>query len=261
MLKTPFTALLATLLSFSACNQTTTILEQEQEAPQTVAATDTIVTDSTANPVSCQTTAPLFTPKDESMQDKTLQAYLQQLRQAVQQQDARLLTSLLDTSIATGFDASGGKTSFNAQWHPERKESELWPLLNQLLELGGTFVLQGNSKNLFALPYVYSAWPDTLDAFSFRAVVHDGAILRKEPDINAPAVCTLGRVILKTDYKRSYPQQDYVREKEWWYVESPDGGLKGYVSNTDMYSPVGFRALLNKNKQGRWRMTALVSGD
>ncbi|MBF9252043.1 hypothetical protein I2I11_01925 [Pontibacter sp. 172403-2] len=257
MKKTAFAAIL--LLHLAACSQTSNP-KQQQDASITATPADITTAASLHNPDSCQSNAPIFAPPTEPIKDASLQAYLRELELAVQQQDASKLLTLLDPNIATGFDGSGGLEGFKERWNPAAKGSELWPLLHQMLELGGTPMQQGDSSN-FALPYVYSAWPDSLDAFTYSAVVHDGAILRAEPAVSAAAVCALGRVILKVDYSKSYPQQDTVREKEWWYVASPDGQLRGYLHKSDLYSPVGYRAIFNKNKQGQWLMTALVSGD
>lgn len=258
MKKTAFAALL--LLHLAACSQTDNP-KQQQDSHVAATPADTLTADSLANPNECQSNAPVFAPPTELIKDASLQAYLQEMELAVQQQDAPKLLSLLDPNIATGFDGSGGLESFEKRWNPASEDADLWPLLHQMLELGGTPMQQGDSSSNFALPYVYSAWPDSLDAFAYSAVVHDGAILRVEPAANAAAVCSLSQVILKVDYSKSYPQQDNVREKEWWYVASPDGRLKGYLYKSDLYSPVGYRAIFNKNKQGKWQMTALVSGD
>lgn len=126
--------------------------------------------------------------------------------------------------------------------------------------MGGGYPLEDNNS-LYALPYVYSNWPDTVDAFAHVAVVNAGAILRKEPAANADAICTLERVILQANYEKSYPQQQKGRQLEWWHVQSADGNTQGYLSHTDVYSPVGYRAILNRNKQGKWQLTALVAGD
>ncbi|WP_347158043.1 hypothetical protein [Pontibacter chitinilyticus] len=247
----------AILLAFSlaACNHTSKPAQQPEQATLP----DSTITSATHN--RCQITAPVFVPATDEIKDASLQHFLQQLQQAVQQRDAQQLTSLLDPNIATGFDGSGGSSSFKKRWQLEDQTAAIWPLLHQLLQLGGTYMRQDSTNSTFALPYVYSAWPDSLDAFAYQAVVRDGAILRAEPDSSAPAICTLGRVILQTDYNKSYPLQENGREKTWWYVSSPDGQLHGYLYKSDLYSPVGYRALFNKNKQGQWRMTALVSGD
>ena len=220
--------------------------------------------DSTAQAIAplpgCTTAAPLLLPPDQAVSDASLSLYLEDLREAVQQQDPKRLQSLLDPGIRTGFDGSGGWEAFSRQWHPENRASEIWLLLDNLLRLGGGYMDAGN-PTLYALPYVYSHWPDSLDAFSHVAVTATGAVLREQPAANAAGVCTLGRVILQTDYAKSYPQGGNGTRKEWWYVQLPDGKLSGYVSHSDIYSPVGYRALFNQSEAGKWHMTALVAGD
>ncbi|RAU82211.1 hypothetical protein [Pontibacter arcticus] len=256
------TACFFILLAFTSCNESA----REPELQQTeIALSDSTESDTTIAappiPATCQTRAPHFAPVKQNITDPALQTYLRELENAVKTQEAEDLLNLLDPKISTGFDGSGGIEAFRKKWKPENKNSEVWPLLNKLLQLGGTHLKEDKTNRSFAMPYVYSAWPDTLDAFTFSAVINDNAPLRQEPDINATALCMLPRVILRVDYARSYPQQDNVPEKEWWYVESPDGQQKGYINKSDLYSPVGYRALFNKNKQGKWLMTALVAGD
>ena len=249
-------ALCACFCCLAACT------EQRSELTGTTA-NPTETPDSTAQataPVpACAATAPLLLPPEQTISDASLRQYLESLRAAVQAQDARQLQTLLDPNIRTGFDGSGGWEAFSRQWRPENTGSEIWLLLDNLLRLGGDMA-EGTPK-AYALPYVYSNWPDSLDAFSHVAVTRAGAILREQPVANAAGICTLDRIILQTDYARSYPQGDDAARKEWWYVQTPDGKLSGYLSHADLYSPVGYRALFNRNAQGEWHMTALVAGD
>ncbi|GAA4442082.1 hypothetical protein GCM10023188_41350 [Pontibacter saemangeumensis] len=252
-------ALCAGFCCLAACN------EQRSDLGSTAGTGNpTELPDSTAQataPVpACTAKAPLLLPPDQAITDATLRQYLESLQAAVQAQDAQQLQTLLDPNIRTGFDGSGGWEAFSRQWRPENTSSEIWLLLDNLLRLGGDYMADGNPA-AYALPYVYSNWPDSLDAFSHMAVTKPGAILREQPAANATGICTLDRIILQTDYARSYPQGDNTARKEWWYVQTPEGKLSGYLSHADLYSPVGYRALFNRNAQGKWHMTALVAGD
>ena len=243
----------------TACN------EQRSELDSTAGAGNkTEAPDSTAQAMEavpgCTTAAPLLLPPDQAVPDASLRLYLEQLREVVQAQDTQRLQTLLELNIRTGFDGSGGWEAFSRQWQPENAASEIWLLLDNLLRLGGGYMANSN-PTLYALPYVYSNWPDSLDAFSHVAVTTTGATLREQSTANAVGICTLDRVILQTDYSKSYPQGDAAARKEWWYVQTPDGKLSGYVSQSDIYSPVGYRAIFNQNTQGKWHMTALVAGD
>ena len=245
------------LYCLTSCN------EQRSELGST-AGSQPEAPDSTAlatEPVpACTTAAPLLLPPEQAVADTGLSNYLRHLHGAVQAQDAQHLQTLLDPNIRTSFGGTGGWDAFSRQWHPENATSEIWLLLDNLLRLGGDYMASGNQK-LYALPYVYSNWPDSLDAFTHVAVTRAGAILREQPTANAAAVCSLNRIILKADYSKSYPQSEAAARKEWWYVQTPDGKLSGYIHHTDMHSPVGYRAIFNQNSQGQWHMTALVAGD
>ncbi|ARS36361.1 hypothetical protein [Pontibacter actiniarum] len=255
-MKKTFIALLA-ILGLGACGQ------QESELTRSTAAVEATAEDTVASATeptaNCQVAAPVLLPPQQPVADPSLASYLQQLQEAVQTLDEAQLRQLLSPNISTSFGGSGGWESFQGQWHPENDSAEVWLLLERLLRLGGGYPLERN-QGLYALPYVYSNWPDSLDAFSHVAVTSRSAVLRQEPAANAPAVCTLDRLILQADYAKSYPQQQGP-QKEWWYVETTDGSQSGYINHADVYSPVGYRAIFNKDAQGQWRMTALVSGD
>lgn len=208
----------------------------------------------------CTTAAPLLLPPEQAVTDTSLRRYLQNLHEAVQTQNTRHLQTLLDPDIRTSFGGTGGWEAFSRQWQPENVKSEIWLLLDNLLRLGGGYMAEGNPK-LYAIPYVYSNWPDSLDAFSHVAVIRTGATLRRQPAANAAGICTLDKVILQVDYAKSYPQGEDAARKAWWYVQTPDGKLSGYIHHTDIHSPVGYRAIFNQNTQGQWHMTALVAGD
>ncbi|OKL41934.1 hypothetical protein [Pontibacter flavimaris] len=253
---------LISILILSACRQqeselTSAAITAQPAAQDTLQ--DTIAAAPETPPLpSCQTEAPLLLPPDTATTDAGLVKYLQQLEQAVQTQNAEQLQELVDPNIRTGFDENGGWSSFAGQWQPDNPSSEVWLLLQHLLQLGGGYPVE-NNRQVYALPYVYSNWPDSIDAFMHVAVIRTGAILREEPVANAPAVCTLNQVILKVDYGKSYPEG--APQKEWWHVQSADAQLQGYLHRSDVHSPVGYRAIFNKNKKGNWRMTALVAGD
>ncbi|MCX2739647.1 hypothetical protein [Pontibacter anaerobius] len=261
MKKITFTLLLPILI-LSACKQQESELASSATANQETATQDTLpditAAAAAAGIANCQVQAETLLPPDNPPSDTSLVAYLQEMEQVVQAQNPEGLRKLVSPDISTGFDGSGGWSDFARQWHPENEGAEVWLLLEHLLRLGGGYPVEGR-KDIFALPYVYSNWPDSIDAFMHVAVVKTGAILREEPAANASAVCSLNQVILKVDYGKSYPED--APQKEWWHVESADGELQGYLHHPDVHSPVGYRAIFNKNKRGKWQMTALVAGD
>lgn len=262
-MKHTYIAILSILI-LAGCRQQETELVATPGATvvQDTAAQDTAQpTPAPATPTvaACQVEAPLLLPPDSPVvTEASLQTYLKQFEDAVLSQDAEKLEKLVDPNIRIGFGDNGGWQDFADQWHLEDKQSEVWLQLEHLIRLGGGYPLAGN-KELYALPYVYSNWPDSIDAFMHIAVIKDNAILRADPAANADAVCSLHQVILKVDYGKSYPEG--APQKEWWHVQNADGELQGYLNRSDVHSPVGYRAIFNKNKRGQWQMTALVTGD
>lgn len=74
--------------------------------------------------------------------------------------------------------------------------------------------------------------------------------------------------IVKVDYEKSFPSfgeakiegVTYIGTKLWYYTESLDGKLKGFVFWDYIWSPIGYRANF-EFIDNEWKMTVLVAGD
>ena len=215
------------------------------ETTATTATTPTATTDtSTTRPPGDSTTPPSVTgPKlqfvDEASKDPTFAAYRDQLLAAVRARDAKKVLELSDPNIRLSFGGTGGRAAFE-----KALKEEIWGELEQILTLGGGF-----REGMFWAPYVYSAWPESQDAFEYLAVVGDDVPLRASPDTSAPVIATLSRDLVKRE----------GQPNPWQKVTTADGKT-GYVETKSVRSPVGYRAGLAKSKDG-WRMQALVAGD
>ena len=113
---------------------------------------------------------------------------------------------------------------------------------------------EGDGKSFWA-PYVYSNWPESMDAFEHVAAVRAGVALHATPAANAPRVATVDWEILKRMPKKTEDGQ----AGEWIKVKTANG-VEGWVATTDVYSPIGFRAGFSK-RSGQWKLEALVAGD
>lgn len=184
---------------------------------------------------------PKLQPIDEATNDPSLVAFRQELLAAVKRRDADAVVALADPKIRTSFGGGGGAADFRKAL----TQPGVWEDFEQLLSLGGKF--QGES---FWAPYVYSAWPDSHDAFEFVAVVADNTPLRESASASAPAIATLANDIVER-----------VKEEGTWVQIKTADGKTGWVEKTSVRSPVGYRAGFLKNKQGRWEINALVAGD
>src|SRR4051812_40997396 len=90
----------------------------------------------------------LLRPEDQSARDKSLQGMLEAMRTIVRHKDSQALLARMSPDFKVEFDAGKGPEAFRRRWAPEASTSPVWPLLDRLLSLGGTFY----SDALFAVP-------------------------------------------------------------------------------------------------------------
>ena len=179
---------------------------------------------------------------DEASKDPSFAAYRDQLIAAVIARDAKKVVALADPNIRLSFGGTGGRKAFE-----EALKEEIWGELQDILTNGGSF-----REGSFWAPYVYSAWPESHDAFEELAVVAENVPLRESADANAPAIATLARDIVK---RAGEPGE----RGPWTKVTTADG-KSGFVESKFVRSPIHYRMGFNKTAEG-WRMTALVAGD
>jgi hypothetical protein len=212
--------------------------------------TATTVTTATATTATASTTSPppvngpKLLPVDVATSDPSLAAFRDELLAAVRKRDAGAVVALADPKIRTSFGGGGGA----ADLRKALQEPGVWEDLEQLLTQGGQFVGEGEQRSFWA-PYVYSAWPDSHDAFQFLAVTGEDISLHQSVDANSPVVATLSHDIVERKEKQG----------DWQQVKTADGHT-GWVEARFVRSPVGYRAGFLKIA-GKWKMNAFVAGD
>jgi hypothetical protein len=187
-------------------------------------------------------------PVDEAPRDPSFLSFRRQLMQASRKRDHRLVLSIVDPRIRNSFGNGGGVNEFKTLWNLERPGSKLWNELGTILSLGGGFrTFQG--KRMFYAPYIFSHWPDDLDAFEYGAIVGRNVRVRSGPRATARVIDTLSYDIVRLSEAAG----------EWVQVVTPSG-RRGYVLGRLVRRSIDYRACFEK-KGGRWRMTILVAGD
>jgi hypothetical protein len=182
-----------------------------------------------------------------------LTALLTRLRNIVAKKDAPALLSLMRPTFRVGFDAGKGPAAFRSLWKPELESSELWPLLERLLALGGT----SYSPTLFCIPYVYTKFPVDLDPLSHVVVLREQVGVRRSPAESAAIISNLSYDIVRTAQSLAVP----VRlEREAWVAVITSAGETGFVPSQDVYSPAEHRVFFEKQK-GAWRWLSLACAD
>ena len=189
-------------------------------------------------------------PADQSTRDPSLHTLLATIRTIVRHRDATALCALMAADFKVEFDVGKGPDVFRRQWHPETSTSPVWPVLNRLLALGGTFY----SDSIFALPYVYTRFPLDLDRLSY--VVATGQVpLHAESNPAAPRLGVLNNAIVPLATPLRPPAM--LVQVPFVAVQHPEHGVC-YVAGSDVYSPAGHRAFFEK-RQGRWRWISLAA--
>jgi len=193
-------------------------------------------------------------PVDHGPQDKSLLEFRNALKGIVARKDAPALLKTVAPDIRNTFGDTNGAANFVAIWKPADPKSEVWRVLDLVLALGGTF----DNKTTFVAPYVFSTFPDDLDAFETVVVTADGAVMRKKPGAAAPIVRTLDHDILTL--VGSITKSQHQAGPDDWLAVRDVAGRGGFVRQREVRSAVDFRAYFKK-RQGRWRMTILIAGD
>jgi hypothetical protein len=164
-----------------------------------------------------------------------LVAYLAKFKEAVAHRNRDELVPLIAPEIKLGFGGEDGVANFRPDW----------PVLDRLLSLGGAW--QGAS---YSIPYVFARFPDDLDAFDYAAITGKSVWLRERADAASRGVRLLDYELVKVE----------DQGEAWWKVTTLTGE-KGFVSAKFVASPVGYRAIFNKNRRGEWKLSALLAGD
>ncbi|MEK7724080.1 MAG: SH3 domain-containing protein [Acidobacteriota bacterium] len=196
-------------------------------------------------------------PVDEAEKNPSFLTFRTKLIDAVKKRDVKFLLGIVDKNIKNGFGGDDGITNFKKQWKIYNRNSELWKELGIVLNNGGVF--DKENSNTFYAPYLFSVFPEDIDAFEYQAIFGNNVNLRAKPDITSPIVATLSYNVVKTDWEKSIKSKTNQNEALWLKIETL-GGKKGYVKPEFVRSSIDYRAGFEKIR-GRWIMTFFLAGD
>jgi hypothetical protein len=212
-------------------------------------------------------------PKDESFLDPSLEKFISNLKQAVQNKDADFIISHLYFDIRNSWAGiPDGISAFKERWGYKNNQFDdyFWESLEFIIELGGYFdyVLCGNcdSTLFYHVPYVDIPYP-LGDPFIDQLVISENVALYSEPSINSSILGYLSYDIVHVDYQGSGVEQwlegvtvvDYDMN-DWARVITLDSSKGGYIDAHNIYSPLGFRFYIAKDK-GTWLFYGLFLGE
>lgn len=201
------------------------------------------------NPSETAAQAAKLYPIDEAAREPDFFSFRARLLQAAQARDTTFLYSALSPHILNSFGGDGGIDEFKSKWRSAEPNSPLWPILTEILSLGGVF----HGDSLFAAPYTSSRFPPGLDSFEHVAITGSGVRVRKEPHDGSPVLTTLSFDVVR----RAAEQSD---ERTGWVAVRLADGRTGWVAAKYVRSPIDYRAGFVR-RDGRWVIRSLVAGD
>jgi hypothetical protein len=190
-------------------------------------------------------------PLDEAKNRPDFVEFRTRLQSAISRHDANAVLQVVRPDIKNSFGGDNGVELFKKQWRLNDPDSKFWSVMASVLALGGSFT----EANTFTAPYVFSRWPDDLDAFDYVAVIGSNVRVRTEARSDAPVLTTVSYSILRLDDEAI---QSGWSEKEWAAVRV--NGRKAYIARRFVRSPIDYRATF-KYTGGRWWLAVFVAGD
>jgi hypothetical protein len=207
-------------------------------------------------------------PKEAKISDPELQVFLSNLKQAIAVRDKEFIIKNMSSKMKNSFDGDNTIEEFKRIWKWDSNPSEFWTIIKKIVELGGG---DYKANNRYYIPYIFSEWPghEIFDAYEHMAITGTNVNVRDKPSLKQSEIIgQLNYDIVKTDFEKSYPKlgspksndASYIGEKEWYYIETVDGALKGYVNWNYIWSPIDYRLGIDK-VDGKWIIAFLVAGD
>ncbi len=170
---------------------------------------------------------------------------------------ARKDTAALLATVAPGArlsfgDDAGGPEGFRAMWLDGDPPggTPVWDLLARILDAGSV-----DEDGAVTVPYVFGAWPDSIDAGTHVAVVGPGVSgaveARVAPSDTADVVALVRHAILPAEA----PAEAGFRR-----VRLPSG-RSAIVPAERAMSPFGYRAIFFHENDGAWKFQTFIAGD
>jgi hypothetical protein len=198
--------------------------------------------------IACLLVAEVLRPVDEAARDPSFLAFRDRLTQAVAEEDFAFVENLITPQTKLSFGGHEGPDGFRELWSDRREK--LWTALQEVLRLGGRLERREGHVE-FTAPYVYTDFPESLDAFTYEATIVSALRVRRQPSLDAGIVDML-----------RYETAEMIGNdhgSEWRKVRSPRG-VEGYVAARYMRSAVDYR-LIFSNASGDWKIIFFVAGD
>jgi hypothetical protein len=187
-------------------------------------------------------------PRDESGRDPDLRKTVEAVRAACRAKSVDRLKPLLHDFVRGSPGGGGSPARFLDAFDAT---PALWQELDTCFALGGTFM----RRDVFAAPYVHSAFPDDLAGRDWLVALGGDVTVHETPRDTGVVAARLAHDIVR----RLEPEAARRTPPDWVRVKPPIG-VPGFVRRSAVRSPRDYRAVLERRGAG-WALAALVTGD
>ncbi|MGB4846590.1 MAG: SH3 domain-containing protein [Saprospiraceae bacterium] len=211
-----------------------------------------------------------FPPRDETNTDPSLSAFVMDLKKAVTNRNQAWVKKSLADDAESSLDSELNKDSFIKTWDVDNDSSDFWRIVSRVIDMGGVFLhdtADHSGKFQFVFPYTYALDLSIEDDFYNMGVITGKNVnLRAKPDINGKVVAQLTYDIVRflTDPKEELQitsGANGIGEPEWYKIETYGKDKTGWVNWRFVYNLMGPRLFLYKESSGKWKISALITGD
>jgi hypothetical protein len=191
-------------------------------------------------------------PIDEGGKDPSFVAFRTALRGVVERKDSPALIRLIAPDVRVGLDSPRNIRQFIEDHNPADPNSDVWPQLGRILDLGGSFI----EPNVFCAPYVRCPGPKTIDSELFVVILGQKVPAHDRPTSNSQVVERLSCDVLRFD-GLTVPQRPDESAPGWIPVFLGSRWAFVEVAKTRMVDDWYIHAT---KTNGRWLITTFLAG-
>jgi len=175
--------------------------------------------------------------------------FRERLRKAIKQRDAKFVRAIATKDIRLTL---GRNPVTLDTLEIDNPKAEIWQNLERTFALGCRTQDKGKS---WTCPSVFRDWKDDLESWKYSVIVKNKVPIRSQPNSKSKVIGFFSQEIVKLD--RETDSAPYL--PGWIRIVQHDGQI-GYVEERFVYSPIGYRAVFEK--EGRtWKMPYYLGGD
>ena len=202
--------------------------------------------------IAAPATAKTLEPVDQSAKDPKLAELIATLVKACDEKDFKPFEAALSPDAIASFGGDSGIQGFKDAYGIDSPDTTFYADFKTAVTMGGAFM----DDATYGAPYVYAAWPDELDSFSYTAAVGDKTMLYAKPEDGAKTLAEVTHQFLEVIEEA--PDAKGAAPDGWIHVKA--GKHTGYVKYAETRSPLNYRAVFQKT-ENRWWLGAFVAGD